>query len=106
MVWLAGLLITTLSLLKPLPAMASASNAVATVSVTSVSTLATMSNQAKAMAKDTEGKLEAAYGDATGNMGRQVKGKAKQVQASAMKTGDDLKEGAKSVAKKVDDATR
>jgi len=112
MVWLAGLVITTMSLLKPLPAMAlvspltPGSYAVATVSMATVPVVASMSNQAKAAAKDTEGKLEAAYGDLTGNTGRQIKGKGKQVQASAMNAGEDLKEGAKSVAKKVGDATR
>jgi len=71
-----------------------------------MSFVAAMPNKAKAVAKDTEGKLESAYGDLTGDTERQIKGKAKQGQASAMKAGEDLKEGAKSVAKKVGDATR
>jgi uncharacterized protein YjbJ (UPF0337 family) len=70
-----------------------------------MSFVAAMPNKAKAMAKDTEGKLESAYGDLTGDTKRQIKGKAKQGQASAMKVGEDLKEGAKSVAKKLGDAT-
>ena len=70
------------------------------------STVAAIPNKVKATAKDAEGKLESAYGDITGDAGRQIKGKAKQVQASAMNAGEDLKEGAKSVAKKVGDATR
>jgi uncharacterized protein YjbJ (UPF0337 family) len=63
-----------------------------------------MSNKADAMAKDAEGRLEAALGELTGDTGHQIKGKAKQVQASAMNAADDLKEGAKAVAKKVSDA--
>ena len=65
-----------------------------------------MSEKSKANAIDAEGKLESAYGELTGDLGHQVKGKAKQVQASAMKAGEDLKEDAQSVAKKVGDATR
>ncbi len=63
-----------------------------------------MSNKADAMAKDAEGRLEAALGELTGDTGHQIKGKAKQVQASAMNAAEDLKEGAKAVAKKVSDA--
>lgn len=62
-----------------------------------------MSNRIDAAAKDAEGKLEAAYGDLTGDAGHQIKGKAKQVQASAMNAADDLKQGAKSIAQKVAD---
>jgi uncharacterized protein YjbJ (UPF0337 family) len=65
---------------------------------------ATMSNRMDATAKDAEGKLESAYGELTGDTGHQIKGKAKQVQASAMNTAEDLKQGAKSVAKNVRDA--
>jgi uncharacterized protein YjbJ (UPF0337 family) len=67
-------------------------------------TFATMSNRIDATAKATEGKLESAYGGLTGDTGHQIKGKAKQVQASAMNTAEDLKQGAKSVAKNVRDA--
>ena len=45
---------------------------------------ATMSNRADAVAKDSEGKLQSAYGDLTDDTGSKVKGQAKQVQASAM----------------------
>jgi uncharacterized protein YjbJ (UPF0337 family) len=106
MAWLAGVAITSIVLLKPLPALALAfhdapgSNPMATMSF-----VAAMPNKVKAMAKDTEGKLESAYGDLTGDTKRQIKGKAKQGQASAMKAGEDLKEGAKSLAKKLGDAT-
>jgi uncharacterized protein YjbJ (UPF0337 family) len=62
---------------------------------------AAMSNKFDAAAKDAEGKLESAYGELTGDTGHQIKGKAKQVQASAMNTAEDLKQGAKAAAKKV-----
>jgi uncharacterized protein YjbJ (UPF0337 family) len=63
-----------------------------------------MSNKADAAAKDAEGKLESALGELTGDAGHQLKGKAKQVQASAMNAAEDLKDGAKTVAQKVSDA--
>ncbi len=105
--WLAGVVIMSIFLLKPLPALALAvHDALGSSSIAAMSLVAAMPNKAKAVAKDTEGKLESAYGDLTGDTERQIKGKAKQGQASAMKAGEDLKEGAKSVAKKVGDATR
>jgi uncharacterized protein YjbJ (UPF0337 family) len=105
--WLVGVVITTISLLKPLPAMALAVYDAASASpMATMSSVAAMPNKAKAVAKDMEGKLQSAAGDLTGDTERQIKGKAKQGQASAMKAGEDLKEGAKSVAKKVGDATR
>ncbi len=64
----------------------------------------TMSNKADAAAKDAEGKLESAMGELTGDTGHQLKGKAKQVQASAMNAAEDLKDGAKAMAQKVSDA--
>ena len=64
----------------------------------------TMSNKADALAKDAEGKLESALGELTGDTGHQIKGKAKQVQASAMNAAEDLKDGARAVAQKVSDA--
>jgi uncharacterized protein YjbJ (UPF0337 family) len=68
-------------------------------------TFGAMSNRIDAAAKDAEGKLESAYGDLTGDTGHQIKGKAKQVQASAMNVAEDVKEGARSAGKKVSDAT-
>lgn len=65
---------------------------------------ATMDNKADAKAKQVEGKLESAYGELTGDTGHQIKGKAKQVQASAMNAAENLKEGTKSVAHKIGDA--
>ncbi|QPN58147.1 CsbD family protein [Synechococcus sp. CBW1107] len=63
-----------------------------------------MSNKMDAAAKEAEGKLESAYGELTGDTGHQIKGKAKQVQASAMNTAENLKKGAQSVARNVRDA--
>jgi uncharacterized protein YjbJ (UPF0337 family) len=45
-----------------------------------------------------------AMGDITGDTGHQIKGKAKQIQASAMNVAEDLKQAAQSVAKKVSHA--
>lgn len=109
--WLAGLLVTSVSLLKPLPAMAWINyHAQVPSEVATMSTVAAMPNKTKAVVKDAEGKLESAYGGLTGDTGRQIKGNLKQKQSSAMKAGEDLKESAKSaansVAKKVGDATR
>lgn len=104
--WLAGMVITAFSLLQPLPAMAMAlPHAPSSKAVATMPTVAAMPNKAKAVAKDTEGKLESAYGGLTGDVGRQIKGNAKQAQSSAMSAGEDLKEGAKSAAKKVGSAT-
>ena len=63
-----------------------------------------MSNPADAKAKEVEGKLESAAGELTGDVGHQIKGKAKQVQASAMNTVENLKEGTKSVANAIGNA--
>jgi uncharacterized protein YjbJ (UPF0337 family) len=82
------------------PAMAMVSHPVLTTT-----TLGTMSNRIDAAAKDAEGKLESAYGDLTGDAGHQIKGKSKQVQASAMNVAEDVKESARSTGKKIADAT-
>ncbi|MFN6352998.1 MAG: CsbD family protein [Cyanobacteriota bacterium] len=63
-----------------------------------------MSNRVDAAAKDAEGRLESAIGDITGDTGHQIKGQAKQVQASAMNVAEDLKQAAQSVAKKASHA--
>ena len=67
--------------------------------------LATMSNRTDAAAKNAEGKLESSYGEISGDTGHQIKGKSKQVQASAMNVAEDVKDGARSVGKKIADAT-
>lgn len=63
-----------------------------------------MSEKSKANAIDAEGKLESAYGELTRDLGHQIQGKAKQVQAAAMNATDDLKEGAKAIKEKIRDA--
>ena len=63
-----------------------------------------MSNPADAKAKEVEGKLESAAGELTGDVGLQIKGKAKQVQASAMNAVENLKEGTTSVANAISNA--
>ncbi|MCP9799939.1 CsbD family protein [Synechococcus sp. RedBA-s] len=63
-----------------------------------------MPNRLDAQAKETEGRLESAYGELTGDTGHQIQGKAKQVQGSAMNVAVDLKAEARSGAKTVADA--
>ncbi|MEM8506082.1 MAG: CsbD family protein, partial [Cyanobacteria bacterium P01_D01_bin.1] len=48
--------------------------------------------KAKATAKDIEGKVQEAAGDATDNTEAQAKGKAKQAEASATKTKENAKD--------------
>lgn len=79
-------------------------SAMAVTHLTHPIAFATMSNKMDAAAKDAEGKLESAYGELTGDAGHQIKGKAKQVQASAMNTAENLKKSAQSVARNVRDA--
>lgn len=64
----------------------------------------TMSDKIDATAKDAEGKMEADYGELTGDKGHQIQGKAKQVQAAAMNAAEDIKEGARKAAQKLSDA--
>ncbi len=98
-------LLAALVFLSPLLIGAQQALAMTTHRLPIPNTLITMSNKADAAAKNVEGKLESAYGDLTGDTGHQIKGKAKQVQASAMNAAEDIKEGAKSVGKKIADAT-
>jgi uncharacterized protein YjbJ (UPF0337 family) len=65
-----------------------------------------MSNKVDAAAKDAEGKLESAFGDITGDTGHQINGQANQVQATVMKTAENLKQAAQSVATKVSDTAK
>jgi uncharacterized protein YjbJ (UPF0337 family) len=97
------------ALLMPLPAMALPAMPLPTMAMTADHrfipiALATMDHKADAKAKEVEGKLESAYGELTGDTGHQIKGKAKQVQASAMNAAENLKEGTKSVGQKIGDA--
>lgn len=54
-----------------------------------------LDDKAKATAKDLEGKAQETAGKVTGNNEAQVKGKAKQVEAEARKTGEKVKDGVK-----------
>lgn len=98
MSYLPALALMISFMLIPLPAMA-------IVSAPHPIAFGTMSNKTDAAAKNLEGKLESAYGDATGDTSHQIKGKAKQVQASAMNAAEDVKQGVRSAAKNVADAT-
>jgi uncharacterized protein YjbJ (UPF0337 family) len=98
---LASMAALVISLMIQWPAAAMASQA---PSITPIA-LATMSDKMNAKAKETEGKLESAYGEITGDAGHQVKGKAKQVQASAMNAAEAVKDSAKAVARKASDAS-
>jgi uncharacterized protein YjbJ (UPF0337 family) len=96
----AGLICMASWMLMPLPAMAMANN-----HALNPQTLATMAQKMDAKAKETEGKVQSAYGEITGKPSEQIKGKVKQVQGSAKGTQQDIKQGAKSMANKVSDAT-
>lgn len=98
---LASMAALVISLMIQWPAAAMASQA---PSVTPV-TFAAMTDKMGAQAKGAEGKLQSAYGEITGDTGQQVKGKAKQVQASAMNAKEAVKDGAKSAARKASDAS-
>lgn len=98
---LASMAALVISLMIQWPAAAMASHA---PSVTPVA-FATMSDKMGAKAKETQGKLESAYGEITGDAEHQVKGKAKQVQASAMNAKEAVKDGTRSAARKASDAS-
>jgi len=92
-------LVVSLMIQWPATAMASQASSITPI------VIATMSDKMSAKAKETEGKLESAYGEITGDTGHQVKGKAKQVQASAMNAAEAVKDGTKAAARKASDAT-
>lgn len=98
---LASMAALVVSLMIQWPTTAMASHA---PSLTPIA-IATMSNKMNAKAKEAEGKMESAYGEITGDTGHQVKGKAKQVQASAMNAAEAVKDGTKAAARKASDAT-
>ena len=100
MAFMAPFVIISSLMLCQQPAMAMISNPLLPTTA-----LATMSNRTDAAAKNVEGKLEATYGDVSGDTGHQIKGKSKQVQASAMNVAEDVKDGARSVGKKIADAS-
>ncbi len=92
-------LVVSLMIQWPATAMASPASSITPIAI------ATMSDKMTAKAKETEGKLESAYGEITGDPGHQVKGKAKQMQASAMNATEAVKDGAKAAARKAGDAS-
>ena len=96
---LAGLICLAAWMLMPLPAAAIINNHAITPEI-----LATMAQKIDAKAKETEGKVQSAYGELTGKPSEQIKGKVKQVQGSAKGTQQEIKQGAKSIAEKVSDA--
>jgi uncharacterized protein YjbJ (UPF0337 family) len=96
---LASLICMASWMLMPLPAMAMANNQALNPQI-----FATMAQKMDAKAKETEGKVQSAYGEITGKPSEQIKGKVKQVQGSAKGTQQDIKQGAKSMANKVSDA--
>ncbi|MFN7895400.1 MAG: CsbD family protein [Cyanobacteriota bacterium] len=96
---LAGLICLAAWMLMPLPAAAIINNHAITPQI-----LATIAQKIDAKAKETEGKVQSAYGELTGKPSEQIKGKVKQVQGSAKGTQQDIKQGAKSIAEKVSDA--
>ncbi|HEY9908651.1 MAG TPA: CsbD family protein [Thermosynechococcaceae cyanobacterium] len=60
-----------------------------------------LEEKAKATAKNVEGKIQDAVGKATGDVGDQAEGKAKQVEASATHAKEDIKDDVKNVADKL-----
>ena len=54
-----------------------------------------LTEKAKAAAKDVEGKVQEAAGKATDNTEAQAKGKAKQAEASVTKAKENIKDGIK-----------
>jgi uncharacterized protein YjbJ (UPF0337 family) len=101
LVVMSSLATPLVALQAPMPTMA------ITTEYTSYPILITaMSKRSDAAAKDAEGKLESAYGEISGDIGHQIKGKSKQIQASAMNAEENLREGIRSVAKNVSKAAK
>jgi uncharacterized protein YjbJ (UPF0337 family) len=101
LVVMSSLATPLVALQAPMPTMA------ITTEYTSLPILITaMSKRSDAAAKDAEGKLESAYGEISGDIGHQIKGKSKQIQASAMNAEENVTEGIRSVAKNVSKAAK
>jgi len=101
LVVMSSLATPLVALQAPMPTMA------ITTEYTSYPILITaMSKRSDAAAKDAEGKLESAYGEISGDIGHQIKGKSKQIQASAMNAEENVREGIRSVAKNVSKAAK
>ncbi|TYQ26261.1 CsbD family protein [Pseudanabaena sp. UWO310] len=58
-----------------------------------------LQDKAKATAKNIEGKLQEAVGDVTGDPKTQAEGKAKQAEATARQTLEDVKDETKKIIK-------
>lgn len=58
-------------------------------------------DRANAVAKNVEGKIQEAVGDLTGDTKMKAEGQAKQAQASAMHTVENVKDTAKDIIDKV-----
>jgi len=54
-----------------------------------------LQDRAKAIAKNIEGKIQETVGDLTGDNKQKVEGKAKQMEAKAINTVEDVKDQAK-----------
>jgi uncharacterized protein YjbJ (UPF0337 family) len=63
-----------------------------------------INDKIEASAKDTEGKLQAAAGELTGDQKMKAEGELKQVQAAAMKTATEVKEATAKAVDKIKDA--
>jgi uncharacterized protein YjbJ (UPF0337 family) len=59
-----------------------------------------LEERAKATVKNAEGKVQEAVGDLTGDPEAKMKGEAKQTEAEARHTKEDVKDGAKNVVDK------
>jgi uncharacterized protein YjbJ (UPF0337 family) len=101
LVVMSSLATTLVALQAPMPTMA-----ITTEYTSFPIIIAAMSKRSDAVAKDAEGKLESAYGEISGDIGHQIKGKSKQIQASAMNAEENLREGIRSVAKNVSKAAK
>lgn len=59
-----------------------------------------LEDRANAVAKNVEGKIQEAVGDLTGDTKMKAEGQAKQAQASAMHTVENVKDAAKDIIDK------
>ena len=91
-----------LGTLMPLPAMAMPTDQPSTpFAIAAPSNQSDRKAKADAKAEGARGRLESAVDELSGDPGHQVKGNAKQAQATAMEASENLKKGAKSVAKTI-----
>jgi uncharacterized protein YjbJ (UPF0337 family) len=94
-----------LATLMPLPAMAMLTDQPLTpFAIAAPSNQSDRKAKADVKAEGARSRLESAVGELSGGPGQQLKGKAKQSQATAMDATQNLKDGATSVAKKISKA--